>query len=171
MSLNKKLFGIGFTTLMAFFGVVLVLNADANDEAAINELQQLQATAWNNNDATGYASLFAEDGDVVNVVGWWWKGRSEIKNKLSAAFVWVFKDSKLTITDVHVKFLTPEIAVAHVQWTMEGAKTPPNIPEPRQGIQLQILTKESGKWLIKSFQNTNSTPEKPFPTGPPSQGK
>lgn len=38
---------------------------------------------------------------------------------------------------------------------------------PRQGIQLQILEKRAGTWLIASFQNTNSVPEAPFPTGPP----
>jgi hypothetical protein len=63
--------------------------------------------------------------------------------------------------------LTPEIAVAHVQWTMVGAKTPPGISEPKQGIEVQVLRKQGGKWLIVSFQNTTSVPERPFPTGPP----
>ncbi len=50
---------------------------------------------------------------------------------------------------------------------MTGARTPKGIPEPQQGIQLQVLQKQSGKWLIASFQNTNSIPERPFPKGPP----
>lgn len=137
------------------------------DEAAIRQLQDQQAAAWNQHDAEAYANLFTDDGDVVNVVGWWWQGRAEIQTKLAAAFAVVFKESILTITEVHVKFLTPEIAIAHVRWTMQGAKTPPNIPEPRQGIQMQILLKRSGKWFIKSFQNTNSVPETPFPTSAP----
>ena len=156
---------IGLITLVLVAGNATVVCADQDeDESSILEVQQQQATAWNRHDAAAYANLFTEDGDVVNVVGWWWKGRSEIETKLSAAFALIFKESKLTITDVQVKFLTAEIAIAHVRWTMEGAKTPPNIPEPRQGIQLQILTKQSGKWLIASFQNTNSLPETPFPT-------
>jgi uncharacterized protein (TIGR02246 family) len=60
------------------------------------------------------------------------------------------------------------LAIAHVQWTMSGAKTPPGIPEPRQGTQLQVLKKIGSKWLIYSFQNTNSVPEQPFPKAPPS---
>jgi len=51
-----------------------------------------------------------------------------------------------------------------------GARTPPGMPEPRRGIQLQVLTKENNEWLIASFQNTNSIPEFPFPTGPPPGG-
>ena len=137
------------------------------DEAEIRRLQRRQQEAWNQHDAKAYASLFTEDGDIVNVVGWWWKGRAEIEKKLTDAYAFVFKESTLTVTDVQFKFLTPEIAVAHVKWTMTGARTPKGTPEPQQGIQIQILQKQAGKWLIASFQNTNSIPERPFPKGPP----
>jgi uncharacterized protein (TIGR02246 family) len=141
--------------------------AQQQDESAIRQLQARQAAAWNRHDAEAYAKLFAEDGDVVNVVGWWWKGRPEIERKLKAGFAFVFAQSTLTITDVDVRFLNPALAIAHVRWTMTGAKTPPGLPEPREGIQLQILTKQAGEWMIASFQNTNSVPEMPFPQGPP----
>ena len=140
--------------------------AEQQDEAAIRQVQVMQAAAWNRHDARAYAELFVEDGDVVNVVGWRWKGRAEIERKLREAFEFVFAQSTLTITDVDVKFLNPSTAVAHVRWTMVGAKTPPNIPEPREGIQLQVLTKQATGWMIASFQNTNSIPQTPFPKGP-----
>ena len=138
------------------------------DEADIRKVETEQQNAWNDHDAKAYANLFTEDGEVVNVVGWWWKGRTEIEKKLTDAYAFVFRESVLTVTDVKVKFLTPEIAVAHVLWTMVGARTPKGIPEPQQGIQIQVLQKQAGKWLITSFQNTNSVPETPFPKGPPS---
>jgi uncharacterized protein (TIGR02246 family) len=141
--------------------------AQGDDEAAIRDVQREQADAWNRHDATAYARLFTEDGDVVNVLGWWWRGRTQIESKLRSAFVFVFHESRLTITETSVRFLTPTIAVAHVRWTMEGAKTPPGGPEPREGIQIQILQKTAGHWLIQSFQNTNAIPERPFPSGPP----
>jgi uncharacterized protein (TIGR02246 family) len=137
------------------------------DETEIRALETKQQEAWNHHDARAYASLFTEEGEVVNVVGWWWKGRAEIEKKLTDAYAFVFRESVLTITDVKVKFLAPEIAVAHVLWTMVGARTPKGIPEPQQGIQIQVLQKQTGKWLISSFQNTNSIPERPFPKGPP----
>ena len=133
--------------------------------------QQHLADAFllNRHDAGAYASLFAEDGDVVNVLGWWWQGRAEIKDKLSDAFAWVFRDSTLNIEEVHIRFLDAATAVVHVRWTLDGAKVPPGAPvPPRQGIQLQVLRKAEGRWLIASFQNTNSVPEMPFPKGPPS---
>lgn len=138
------------------------------DDAAIREVQARQADAWNHHDAPAYARLFSEDGEVVNVLGWWWQGRAQIQSKLAAAFAWVFRDSTMTVDDVQVRMLSPTLAIAHVRWTMEGAKAPPGTAQPpRQGLQLQVLRREHGHWLITSFQNTNAFPERPFPPGPP----
>ena len=156
---------------LLLIGLLFSLESRAQeaDIAAIRELQAQQADAWNRHDAAAYSELFTKDGDVVNVLGWWWKGRAEIQRKLSDAFAYVFRESKLTITEVDVRFLDPKCAVAHVRWAMEGAKAPPGAPEPpRYGIQLQVLQKQSDRWQIASFQNTNSVPEAPFPKGSPS---
>jgi uncharacterized protein (TIGR02246 family) len=148
--------GLMASALAVGFSVPAV--AEQEDAAAIRQVQILQAAAWNRHDARAYANLFAEDGDAVNIVGWWWRGRPEIERKIREGFEVVFAQSTLTITDVDVRFLGPSMAVAHVRWTMVGAKASPNTPEPREGIQLQILTKQAGDWLIASFQNTNSAP-------------
>jgi uncharacterized protein (TIGR02246 family) len=137
-------------------GFSIAAVAQQQDDAAIRQVQVLQAAAWNQHDARAYANLFAEDADAVNVVGWWWRGRAEIERKIREGFEFVFAQSTLTITDVSVRYLSPTVAVAHVRWRMVGAKTPANVPEPREGIQLQILTKQPNGWLIASFQNTNS---------------
>lgn len=135
------------------------------DDAAIRAVEQRQQDAWNAHDAHAYAAIFTEDTDVVNVLGWWWKGRSELQTKLSGAFASVFAQSTLTVTAVDVRYLEPGIAIAHVRWTMKGAKTPTgdlsNLPQV--GLQTQILQKRDGAWLIAAFQNTNGVPEKPFP--------
>ena len=141
--------------------------AEDRDEAAIQNLQSRQAAAWNAHDAAAYAALFTSDGDVVNVLGWWWKGRDEIQSKLRDAFALVFRDSQLTITQVEVRKLSPTIAIAHVRWTMKGALAPTGgVAPPEQGIQLQVLVRGADGWRISSFQNTNSIPEQPFPRAP-----
>jgi uncharacterized protein (TIGR02246 family) len=138
--------------------------AAGSDQAAIEALEAKQAAAWNAHDAVAYADLFTPDGDVVNVLGWWWKGREEIRRKLTDAFAFVFKDSRLTIAGVEVRKLSSDIAVAHVRWTMTGALSPPGEPAPpREGIQLQVLVRGEDGWRIASFQNTDSRPERPFP--------
>jgi uncharacterized protein (TIGR02246 family) len=158
-----------FPKCLALLVVVLTANlfaaGSSEDEAAIRALEARQPEAWNRHDAKAYASLFTEDGDCVNIVGWWWKGRAEIEQKLTDAYVYVFKESTLTIANVDIRFLTSDTAVAHVRWTMTGARTPSGLPVPQQGIQTHLLQKQHGQWLIAAFQNTLSVPEMPFPKG------
>jgi len=169
--MKELTFRIGLVAILIMASVAVGAAADRQaDEAAIRDVAQTrQQQAWNQHDAKAYAALFAEDGDVVNVIGWWWKGRKEIESQLSDAFAFVFRESTLTITQVDIRFLRPKIAVAHTRWTMSGAKTPPTIPEPREGIQTLVLQKVGGNWMIEAFQNTNHVPEVPFPKGPSGQ--
>jgi uncharacterized protein (TIGR02246 family) len=159
-----------FPKCLALLTVVLTTNlfaaGSSEDEAAIRALEAQLPEAWNKHYAKAFASLFTENGDCVNIVGWWWKGRGEIEQKLTDAYVYVFKESTLTITNVDIRFLTRDVAVAHVRWTMNGAKTPNGIPVPQQGIMTHVLQKQNGQWLIAGFQNTLSVPEMPFPKGP-----
>jgi len=164
--MSRSLSALGVVAALAVAAPIR-LAAQSPDEAAIREVEARQAAAWNRHDAAAYAALFTEDGDVVNVVVWWWKGRAEIASRLMGAFAYTFGESTLTITGVDVRFLAPDVAIAHVRWTMAGQRMPPGMPDPGRGIQLQVLTRHDGRWLIASFQNTNSIPERPFPTGPP----
>ena|SRR5690348_15186527 len=152
----------------ALAGSLFASHADARsatDAAAVRTVVLQQADAWNRHDAAAYSALFTPDCDVVNIVGWWWKSRAEMQAKLVRAFSSAFRDSRLTFTDVRVKFLARDIAVAHARWTMTGEKMPPGMPPPDQGIQTLVLVQRDGRWQIAVFQNTVSKPERPFPTG------
>ena len=141
------------------------LAAAPADEAKIRALQHQQAAAWNAHDIKAYASLFSPDADVVNVLGWHWRSRTELQQKLGRAFNTVFSGSRMTISAVSVEFLKSDIAVAHVRWTMQGAQSPTGsgADVPQQGIQTQVLVRRRGVWRITHFQNTNSIRERPFP--------
>ncbi len=138
--------------------------ARADDDEEIRAIEAAQATTWNAHDAGAYARLFSDDADVVNVLGWWWKSRAELEQKLGRAFATVFAHSALRVEDVSLRFLSDDLAVAHVRWSMTGAVSPDgsggNVPQ--QGIQTQLLTKTAGHWAISVFQNTNAVPERPF---------
>jgi len=137
------------------------LAAGPGDDAEIRALEQRQATAWNAHDIDAYAALFSQDAEVVNVLGWHWHGRAELKQKLGCAFAAAFARSRLAIANVTIAFLTPDIAVAHVRWTMTGALSPTGTGIDK-GIQMQVLMKQAGAWHITQFQNTNSVPEQAF---------
>ena len=141
---------------------------ESQDEPAIRDLETRLQEAWNRHDAKTYASFFAEDGDCVNVVGWWWKGRPQIEKKVADAHVLMFRESMVTNDEIHFRFLTSEIAVVHVRWSMVGNRNPDGTPgPPRRGIQTHILQKQAGKWWIVAFNNVDSIPEVSFSTGPP----
>ena len=130
----------------------------AADNAAIRALAAQQEAAWNHHDAKAYSDLFTTDCDVVNVLGEWWNGRAEVERKLTSAYASTFKDSVLTFTDVQTRWLTPQLAIAHMRWTMTGAAMPAGRPQPKQGIQILVVRKQTGQWLIDAFQNTNALP-------------
>jgi uncharacterized protein (TIGR02246 family) len=135
------------------------------DDAAIRTVEAAQETAWNAHDAHAYAQLFTTDAVLINVLGWQWNGSAAIEQKLGDAFSFVFAQSRLHIEDVSIRAISDDLALAYVNWSMTGAKSPDgsgaNIPE--HGIQTQVLRRSDGRWLIVSFQNTHKLPERDFP--------
>ena len=132
------------------------------DRKSIEALAASFQDAWNRHDMDRLASLVAEDVDYVTVVGSrdWEKGRKEFKERHAEVHQTMFKDSVLTIKEIHIKFLRPDIALAHVLWETKGDVIPERKPgEPRAGIFTWVVEKRSGKWLIIASQNTeNRTP-------------
>jgi uncharacterized protein (TIGR02246 family) len=114
------------------------------------------AECWNRHDMNAFAELFAPDAEFVNVVGLWWKGRDEIKKAHEFMHAMMFKNSRLTITDVSVRFPVAGIAIARSRWVLEGHVSPEGTPlPPRTGILLNVLARSWGAWLIIDSQNTD----------------
>lgn len=137
-------------------------NANNADRKAVETIAASFQNAWNRHDMDALASLMAEDVDYVTVVGAreWEKGRKEFKERHTEVHQTMFRNSVLTIKETHVKFLRPDIAIAHVLWETKGDVVPDRKPgEARAGIFTWVVEKRSGKWLIIASQNTeNKTP-------------
>jgi len=128
----------------------------AEDENAIREIQARWDEAWNRNDVKALSSLVADDVRFVNVAGQVLASRAEFEALQSRTHAMQFKDSVRTVTDTTIKFLTPDIAVAHVRWGMGGDKDPDGTPrKPRNGVMMQVLMKRNGQWTVVAAQNTN----------------
>jgi uncharacterized protein (TIGR02246 family) len=131
----------------------------ARDEEGVRKIASGFAEAWNRHDMKALSMLFAEDADFVNVVGLWWKGRSEIEKQHAAAHADWFKDSRLTMTATAIRFLAPDLAVVHPTWDLVGARGPLNLERaPRKGIMIQVMKREGGRWWIVAAQNTDIVP-------------
>ena len=102
-------------------------------EAALDRF----AAAWNGRDAAALAALFDDDADFVNVVGIRWRRRRAIEKAHDYAFKRFFRDSRITVEEVSVKYLGVDAATVHGQWRMEGQRAPDDtVLEPRRGIML-----------------------------------
>lgn len=127
------------------------------DEAAIRQIVKQVEDAWNAHDGKAFAAPFATDADYVVVNGMYVKGRQAIEGGHTAIFTTIYKDSHNVATIKSVRFLRPDVAVAHVEWNLEFKMN--GETKKAHGMNTMIMTKEGGKWSIAAFQNTPIQPE------------
>ena len=128
----------------------------ADEENAIRGIQVRWDDAWNRHDVKALSSLVADDVRFVNVAGVVLTGRGEFEQLQARTHAMQFKESVRTVTGTDIKFLTPDIAVAHVRWGMRGDKDRDGTPrQPRNGVMMQVLMKRDGKWAVVAAQNTD----------------
>src|SRR5690242_18083887 len=114
------------------------------------------ADAWNRHDMRDLANLFTEDANFVNVVGTWWKNRSEIESAHRATHDTIFRDSRLEGRVSSVVALAADMASVHYNWTLTGTSAPGGSQAgTREGILLLIVQNEQPGWRIKVAQNTD----------------
>lgn len=128
----------------------------SSEVAEVTRVVHAFAETWNQHNMHAFAELFAEGAEFVNVVGIWWKGRSEIKSAHEFTHQTMFKNSRLSIYEVAVRFPTPDIAISRCRWTLEGHVSPQGGALPaRNGILVNTLQKLGGAWRIIDSQNTD----------------
>jgi uncharacterized protein (TIGR02246 family) len=77
----------------------------STDTSKVTRVVNAFAAAWNRHEMEAFAQLFAADAEFVNVVGLWWKGRTEIRQTHEATHVSMLKSRRLTILDTSVRKL------------------------------------------------------------------
>jgi uncharacterized protein (TIGR02246 family) len=146
--------------LVAFAILALAVSrVDASQQTDEDEIRRIQTRwddAWNRHDTKALSSLVAEDVRFVNVAGNVLNGREEFEKLQTRTHATQFKDSVRTVTGTEIKFLTPDIAVAHIKWGMRGDRDADGTARPpRDGVMMQVLVKRGGAWTIVAVQNTN----------------
>jgi uncharacterized protein (TIGR02246 family) len=157
----------GLLLLLALVALPFAASAWAapSDEDAVRQAVSGFADAWNRHDMDAFGKLFAPDADFVNVAGDWWKGRDAIQERHAYAHgtipvdtpgdeprYWgIFKNSTLRFTQIEVRFLRKDVAVAHVSMELLGDARTTN---PRRTTATFVLTRQDGGWLIAAAQNT-----------------
>lgn len=122
------------------------------DEVAIREAIRKAQDGWNAGSAEDFAAQFAEDAAFVLVSGRYVKGREAIAAGARADFSFIFKDSKNTYVVEAVRFIRPDVAIAHVHQLLiynDGETT-----HEATARSTWVLTRYEDVWNIAAFQNT-----------------
>ena len=130
-----------------------------SDENAIRAIGARAVATWNAHDMKGFADLFREDAEFVNVYGTWWTGRERIQAEHEATHATVFRRSHLSATEIRVKLLRRDMASLHMLWHLTGLVQPNGQALPdRKGVLVCFLAKDAREWSIAAAQNTDIVP-------------
>lgn len=115
------------------------------------------AEAWNRQDADGIAALFTKDATFVNVVGFWWTSRRQIRFNHAYGFEHMFSHSTMTLGQVSTRRLGQDVAVVVSSWQMSGQNAPDGAPGgERTGVfSFTAVRQADGRWLAVHAHNTD----------------
>ena len=110
--------------------------------------------AWNAHDARDFAAEFGREADFTNVFGMRTSGRHAIEQLHATIFRTMFRDSHLTVANIDVRMLRPDVAAVDVRWDMTGARDPHGREWPRRrGLLSAIATDNGADWSLAVVHN------------------
>lgn len=126
-----------------------------NDEAAIKAVLAATTDAFSRRDAKAWVNFSTPDAQLVTVRGESMNGVEEIEKGLTRIFQTRGRNVTLTTLGLKVRFIRPDVAVAHVTNRLSGLVNADGQPVPsHQELSVRVLVKEQGAWRITAFHNT-----------------
>ncbi len=123
------------------------------------DIPRLFADAWNARDATALAGLFAYDADFVNVVGLWWRNRTDIERAHAYGLSTFFKQSNLSARRVEVRLLGDSVAIIHVRWRLTGQLDRDGTSlDERFAVMTFVTEYRDALWTVVAAHNTDIIP-------------
>jgi uncharacterized protein (TIGR02246 family) len=143
--------------LMFLSGLVLVLSSlaysqESPEDAIRNRVKQYEV-AYNAGDAAAVAAIYAVNGTHTYALGFTHRGRVEIANGLKEQFAGAMKGTRISITPLHIRPLSPVIAIEEASFTFSNLKDPSgNTLPPFDGLCLSVYQKEGDQWFAVAVQ-------------------
>jgi uncharacterized protein (TIGR02246 family) len=125
-------------------------------ETAIDQLLQSFAESFNQRDAARLASLFTEDGDVVNIVAVRMAGRGGIEAGHARHFAAALSASRLSFTGRTLRQIAPGVVLCHAAWRREALDDGPNKLPPGEGLMTLVAVEQAGSWKLTAQHNTQA---------------
>ncbi len=125
------------------------------DEEAIRKMIVEMTEGFNKHDGKAAARMYTPDADFVTVRGDAFKGRDAIEKGLVAIFASRARDATLKTLEVSIRFIQPDVVVAHVTNELSGLVNPDGekLPAHRE-LSIRVFVKEQGTWRVAAFHNT-----------------
>jgi uncharacterized protein (TIGR02246 family) len=124
------------------------------EELAIREVIAAVEAGWNAADGSRFAAPFANDADYVIVDGRYITGRPTIAQGHQQIFDTIYRDSHNVATVHQIRFLSADIAVAHVEWSL----TLKQDAAAHKSMSTMVMARDNDAWNIAAYHNTPVVP-------------
>jgi uncharacterized protein (TIGR02246 family) len=122
-------------------------------ETAIRERVKQYESAYNAGDADAVAAIYTVDGTHTYVLGFTHRGRLEIASGLKALFSGPFKGTRIAINPLHIRALSPDVAVEEASFSVTGLKEPSGTAlPPVTGFCLGVYQRHGHLWFAAAVQ-------------------
>jgi uncharacterized protein (TIGR02246 family) len=129
---------------------------DRADEDAIRKVITEMTSGFNSHDGRAASIMYLPDAKLTTVRGEVMNGQAAIEKGLSAIFA---TNAAHRTLDVSVKFIRPDVALAHVTNELSGLVGPDGQGLPsHQELSLRVFVKDAGDWRVAAFHNTMVRP-------------
>ena len=126
-----------------------------SDEDAIRAVMAATTEAFSRHDAKAWVKFCTPDAQLITVRGESMKGVAEIEEGLTRIFKTRGRKVTLKTLNVAIRFIRPDVALAHVTNELSGLLSPEGQTLPsHQELSIRVLVKDQGTWLITAFHNT-----------------
>ena len=127
------------------------------EEQALRGLVAKMESAWNHGDSVAWTALFAEDADLIHILGGHLTGHTSIERAHRVIFDTIYKDSTLKFTVEKIRPVSSYVAIVFVFGELKI--TQPGVPPVLHARPTLVAHQTGGTWKIVAFQNTVVMPE------------
>jgi uncharacterized protein (TIGR02246 family) len=160
--MEKAMQRLRVAALAAAIGLCVLGAASAAGPVDENEIRQLiteMTAGFNRHDGRAASSMYLPNATLVTARGEMMDGQAAIEKGLASIFETRARNATLRTLNVTIRFLLPDIALAHVTNELSGLVAPDGQPLPsQQELSLRVFTKQDGHWKVAAFHNTMIRP-------------
>jgi uncharacterized protein (TIGR02246 family) len=132
-----------------------------SDEDAIRDLEHRFNAAWNAHDPEGLSESLVNDAEFITVNGAWTTSRDGFRDLMARLHGpnGPFRASTRRSPEMHVRFLSSDIAILHSRFWIDGEILHDAISQrSRESVGTRVVRKIDGRWRIVATQNTDVRP-------------